>query len=227
VNRPEPRKRVIFFGDSVCHGQYVSVERVFVARLATYHNGHVVPPVVVENRSINGNTTRQGLERLSYDVTSHRPDFVYVQFGLNDCNIWQTDFGEPRVALEAYRANLTEIVRKVRAAGTRRVMLATNHPCRLGDAYEERLRAYNEVVRAVAAGVETALFDVRAASEPFDPDVMLLADGIHLSEDGHEFYFEALRPLFMAELDRLAGGKEEDDARDTAPPAVGRSPVAP
>lgn len=197
------RKRVIFFGDSICHGQHVSVEKIFVARLAAHYHRHHAPAVIVENRSNSGNTTRQALERLSYDVTSHAPDFVYVQFGLNDCNVWATDFGEPRVTLPAYEANLREIVSKVRAASARRVVLATNHECRLDGAYEARLLEYNEAVRSVSRDMQATLFDVRTASRPFRPEAMLLPDGIHLSEAGHEFYFESLKDLFVAEVAAL------------------------
>lgn len=197
------RKRVIFFGDSICHGQHVSVERIFVARLAAHYHRLHAPAILVENRSINGNTTRQALERLSYDVTSQAPDLVFVQFGLNDCNVWATDFGQPRVTLRAYDANLREIVAKIRAASAPRIVLATNHECRLGGPYEARLLEYNETVRSVARDAQATLFDVRAASPPFLPDDMLLADGIHLSEAGHEFYFEALRDLFVAEVAAL------------------------
>jgi len=223
--RAHPSKRIIFFGDSICHGQHVSVERIFVARLAAYYNSHVVPPILVENRSINGNTTRQGLERLSYDVTSHRPDLVYVQFGLNDCNVWQTDFGQPRVAPDAYRGNLAEIVAKLSSAGTSRVIMATNHPCVLGEEYEKRLLAYNDIVRDVARLTGAALFDLHAVAPPFQTETMLCADGIHLSEEGHQYYFEALRPLFMTEVGRISGDAAVPP--EAAAPAGYRSPVAP
>lgn len=211
----EGRKRVIFFGDSICHGQHVSLERTFVARLAAYYNGHVVPPIVVENRSINGNTTRQALERLSYDVTSHAPDLVYVQFGLNDCNVWQTDFGRPRVAPAAYRGNLVEIVEKIRAAGTRTVIVATNHPCALGEEYESRLVRYNQLACDAARETGALLFDTRRVARPFDTAAMLYPDGIHLSEAGHDFYFDMLRPVFMAEVSRLSDALEPQGTRES------------
>jgi acyl-CoA thioesterase-1 len=206
-------KRITFFGDSICHGQHISVADIFVARLSAHCGRHYPSPVIVENRSINGNTTRQALERLSFDVTSNAPDLVYVQFGLNDCNVWATDFGEPRVSLAAYDANLREIVRKLRAAGAATVILATNHECRLGAEYETRLLQYNEAVRTLSRELGTGLFDVRAAPRPFDPQAMLLQDGIHLSEAGHIFYFEALKDMFVAAVSALP-------ARATAAGAV-------
>lgn len=202
---------LIFFGDSICHGQRVSVDRVFVTHLAAHLNSRFEAGVLVENRSINGNTTRQALERLAYDVTSHAPDLVYVQFGLNDCNVWATDFDEPRVGLDAYAGNLREIIAKLRAAGVSRVMLATNHACLLGEAYEQRLLAYNDAVRRVSRETFATLVDVRAAVPGFDPSAMLMADGIHLAEAGHRFYFELLKDRMAAEVEKLlasAAGEE-------------------
>lgn len=165
--------------------------------------------VLVESRSINGNTTRQALERLSYDVTSHHPDAVYVQFGINDCNCWATDFGDCRVSVDAYRANLAEIVTKCRTAGTRRVILGTNHACRLGPEYSARLDQYNGVARSVATALGLALVDV-ARVWPGDSD-LLVPDGVHLSEKGHDFYYALLRPVLLEQVGEamspeLAGG---------------------
>jgi lysophospholipase L1-like esterase len=192
------QKRLIFFGDSICHGQHVSIDKIFVTLLAVHLNTRSRPPVLVENRSVNGNTTRQALERLSYDVSSHRPQVVYVQFGYNDCHLWATDNGEPRVALPAFHGNLLEIVAKLRAAGTSTVLLATNTPTRKPADYEARVHTYNDAVRETAHATGSQLLDL-AVAPGHDPETMLLADGLHLSETGHRFYFEQLRePLERA-----------------------------
>lgn len=194
---PQPSGRFIFFGDSICHGQHVSVDQTFVNRLARDLQEQI-PNLLVESRSINGNTTRQALERMSYDVTSHHPDAVYVQFGINDANAWATDFGECRVSLDAYRANLAEIIMKSRAAGARRVILGTNHACRLGPEYSARLDRYNDAVRSVASEFGPALVDV-AKAWPGDPG-LLLTDGVHLSKPGHDFYYALLRAVLLDQV---------------------------
>lgn len=207
---PQSSGRFIFFGDSICHGQHVSVDQTFVHRLARDLQEQT-PNLLVESRSINGNTTRQALERMSYDVTSHHPDAVYVQFGINDANVWATDFGECRVSLDAYRANLAEIVAKSRSAGARRVILGTNHPCRLGAEYSARLDRYNDAARSVAAELGLALVDV-ARAWPGDPG-LILPDGVHLSKPGHDFYYALLKPVI---LDQVGQAVRESS---TAPPA--------
>ena len=42
------------------------------------------------------------------------PDVMTLQFGLNDCNCWETDRGLPRVSEEAFRANLIEMIERAR-----------------------------------------------------------------------------------------------------------------
>jgi lysophospholipase L1-like esterase len=188
--------RFVFFGDSICHGQHVSIDSIFATRVARDLRDRY-PGLIVENRSINGNTTRQALERLSYDATSHHPDAVYVQFGINDCNVWATDFGESRVSLDAYRANLAEIIAKCRAAGARRVLLGTNHACRLGPEYSARLDRYNESVRTLASSLGVRLVDIAGAWSGHD---LLLEDGVHLSQAGHDLYYGLLRPIILEEV---------------------------
>ena len=62
--------------------------------------------IVVANASVNGTTTRQALERMGYEVQSHGVDVLIVQFGMNDCNFWETDRGLPRVSPEAFAGRL-------------------------------------------------------------------------------------------------------------------------
>ena len=124
--RSRPPVRVIFFGDSVCVGQGVSLYHGWVTRTAQLLDElsqAAGREVIVINASINGNTTRQALERMPYDVQSHGADVMIVQFGLNDCNHWLTDHGLPRVSTDAYAANLKEIVRRGRRFGAHTVFL--------------------------------------------------------------------------------------------------------
>src|SRR6185437_14172947 len=99
--------RVTFFGDSICVGQGVSIYRGWVTRLAEELDTHcnVRAKLIVTNASVNGRTTRQALEDMPYNVQGHGVDLIVIQFGLNDCNYWLTDRGNPRVSLEAFKAN--------------------------------------------------------------------------------------------------------------------------
>jgi len=63
--------------------------------------------------------------------------------------------------------------------------------------YDESNRQYNAIVRKVAADMDDVLFiDVEAAYDAFTQGLrdnlqkMLLADALHLSRAGHDFYFD-------------------------------------
>lgn len=210
--------RIVFFGDSICFGQGVSLHKGWVTRISAEVSALAADlgrDLLVVNASVNGNTTRQALERMPYDVQSHGVDVLLVQFGMNDCNYWQTDRGNARVSLPAFTANLAEIIARGRSFGARRVLVNTNHPTGRDRepmpsttlTYEDSNQAYNEAIRAVVAAhdAETVrLNDVAAAFAQTTGDDrqalerLLLPDALHPSEEGHDLYFRTVEPAVRA-----------------------------
>lgn len=210
--------RIVFFGDSICVGQGVSLPRGWVSQVAAHIDAQRPPGsnLIVVNASVNGDTTRLALERMPYDVQSHGVSLLIVQFGMNDCNYWLTDHGVPRVSLKAFASNLEEIITRGFIFGARKVFLNTNHPT-LRDhdilpdtttTYEASNRRYNQAIREVAGGFDgrVVLNDVEAA---FDRATrgdrnrlgeLLLDDDLHLSVSGHEIYFELIMPRLIETL---------------------------
>lgn len=205
-------RRIVFFGDSICVGQGVSIQRGWVSRVAAHIDvmQPTEPELIVVNASVNGNTTRQALERMPYDVQSHGVVLLFVQFGMNDCNYWLSDRGLPRVSPRAFAANLEEIVRRGFVFGAHKVFLHTNHPtlrdtetvAHTATTYEANNRGYNAIIRAVAAQFDERLVlnDVEAAFDTFTRGdrarlaELLLDDGLHPSVRGHDIYFELIMP---------------------------------
>jgi len=213
--------RFAIFGDSICVGQHVSPHRTWAVRLAARIEAALAPhPVVVLNPSINGDITRRALERMPFDIQASGVDAILIQFGLNDSNRWESDRGLPRVSEAAFAANLGEIVARARAFGARRVLLNTNHPTTRdaaplphSDVTQEACnRRYNEIVRAVAGeDREIVLTDMEAAFRRHIADrgvalaSLLLPDGLHLSEAGHDVYLAALEGPATAAAKALRG----------------------
>jgi lysophospholipase L1-like esterase len=152
------------------------------------------------NPSVSGNTTRQALERMAYDVQAHEPDVLVIQFGMNDCNEWQTDRGLPRVSLPAFRANLAEMVERARRFGARSVFLDTNHPSTKSDAYAAANRRYNAAIRLVAEETGATLVDMERAADGKNIAELLMPDGVHLARAGHDLYFQTMYPRIDAVL---------------------------
>lgn len=212
-------KRFVFFGDSICVGQGVSIHKGWVPRIAASITDAIGDDadLVVVNASVNGNTTRQALERMPYDVQSHGVDILLVQFGMNDCNYWATDNGGPRVSRRAFEANLEEIIQRGRRFGASKVFLNTNHPTSRTTevmkptqlTYQQSNAEYNEAIRAVAERLgDIHLFDVEKhfweviETRQLKVEDCLLSDGLHLSELGHDIYYELLSAPLMAAVEQ-------------------------
>lgn len=200
---------VLFFGDSICNGQGIAIHRGWVTRLSQSLSDLARlsgENVVVINASVNGRTTRQALETMPYEVQKQAPQVLIVQFGMNDCNIWESDRGNPRVSPLAFEANLLEIISRGRAFGARAIYLNTNHPtgrdqtplphCTVS--YEAQNRLYNSIIRKVArvAGSDVHFNDIEAVFHKTiggDRQQLLrfvMPDLLHLSEEGHDLYYD-------------------------------------
>ena len=177
-----------FFGDSICFGQYVSVEKTWVCKTAAYFNRQCEKYVFM-NPSVPGNTTRDALNRFSYDVLSRNPDCIYMQFGMNDCNIWETVNGMERVPKASFAANLKELYDSAIAQGVKTVIFGTNHPSAKNAEYDLRNAEYNEITRAFCRVYNIRIIDNEKDWETLDHVPLLLPDGIHLNELGHDYYY--------------------------------------
>ena len=202
--------RLFFFGDSICFGQGVSLHKGWIPRISAQLSEiseKTGRDILVVNTSVNGRTTRQALENMPYEVQSHNPDILLVQFGMNDCNYWETDRGNPRVSHKAFAANLEEIISRAFSFGAKKVFLNTNHPTtRTSEklphtnlTYQQSNEAYNRIIREVATsyGQKVILNDVEQAfkekiSAGRSASDFVLSDRLHLSEEGHDLYFETV-----------------------------------
>ena len=216
--------KIFFFGDSICFGQGVSIHKGWVSKIA-----HKLDELssnlnnrqfLLSNNSINGNTTRLALERMPYEVQSHRPEIVLTQFGMNDCNYWETDNGCPRVSLDSFKANMMEIVTRAFLNGSKIVIINTNHPTlkhnqmkNTSITYEDSNQFYNQAIRDVFKKIESTylgkvfLNDVEAK---FREEIihtplsnLVLPDCLHLSERGHAIYFDTVFPTILRSIELL------------------------
>lgn len=215
--------RLYFFGDSICVGQHVSIHRGWVPRLSAWLEEQAPDwrlDVSVTNAAVNGRTTRQALEDMPYQVQSHRPELLLVQFGMNDCNYWKSDAGLPRVSLRAFQANLEEIAERGLAAGARCVILQTNHPTPRDvetfpfteTTYQQSNRRYNEAIREVADRLDSSVvrlndiesqFDAQLAEKGLGPQDIVLDDLLHLNVLGHDLYYDMARPVIESAIEEF------------------------
>ena len=213
--------RVVHMGDSITEGQYIDPSVRWTSLIARRLADTFGEDAFVSlNRGISGETTRMGLERYPRDVQQAEPDLMTLQFGLNDCNCWDTDRGVARVSEAAFTANLVEMIDRARVFGARRIIIATNHRTlrRLvlpsGEVFEDASARYSELVRGVAEQTAVVLCDMRQAFERFSDaelDKLLLPfpDHLHLSPEGHEVYADAIWPAIESAMASLVSGAHD------------------
>jgi lysophospholipase L1-like esterase len=203
--------KIVFFGDSITEGQYVDPSlrwtKIVGERLRSYFAAGT--EIRSFNKGISGQTTRQALERYPADVQDIVPDFLTIQFGLNDSNCWESDGGCNRVSPLAFQANLLEMIDRARQFGVTRIAVCTNHRTLRDDAMisgmslEASNSMYNKLIREVSQESGIDLFD---AAETFhkgqDLKSLLLPapDKLHLSEVGHRRYASLMSDFLLEKL---------------------------
>jgi lysophospholipase L1-like esterase len=184
-----------FLGDSICYGQYISVEKTWVYKFADWLNTeseYSTRNYTILNSSIIGNTTRDSLNRAYHEVFMRYPKVVYIQYGLNDCNQWDTENGLNRVMPKTFEANLEELIIRTKSAGALPI-IGTNHCSNKNIDYDIRNSQYNNIIRTVANYNNIQCIDHESVWKTVDHVKFLLDDGIHLNECGHDLYFETIK----------------------------------
>ena len=180
--------RVVCVGDSITFGQHLPPDVLpWPARMGA------------EGRGVCGETSRQALERFPRDVQDDPADVTVLQFGHNDANRWASDGGLPRVSLEAFRANLAEMILRCRAFDTPPVLCSIT-PTRKTREFDRDVHYYSAEVSRVAHSLKVPLVDVRQAFVDGDLDELLMDDGIHLTEAGHDLYAATVSAVVGAKV---------------------------
>jgi lysophospholipase L1-like esterase len=210
--RSQPKTlKVVAFGDSVTRGaregvtEYQTFRHLLQERLTAQGL-----PIEVINAGVGGDNTVSALARLDSDVLAEKPAAAIVMFGINDAAMVDggpTARTEPRVPLDAYRANLRTIVRRLQTAGIK-VLLCTPTPMSrkylyqsIG-AYAEHedinylLTRYAAAAREVAGETGVPMVDLYALFTSRPDGLDLIEDGNHPYAKGHLVIADALeRPL--------------------------------
>jgi len=162
------------------------------------------------------------MSRFDRDVLDHNPNLVIFMFGMNDSAVdnWKSPPATgPRVSLEDFVANLTTMIRTLKARGAQ-VILVTPNPRRWGPEYVKLYGKapydvndpmgfnylhtdYVQAVRDLAAKEGAALVDLyrlcfayhEAPGQAMDA---LMTDGVHLNDEGQRLLAEALLRVIVA-----------------------------
>lgn len=179
---------VLVLGDSISAAHGVASEEGWVGllreRLARegYRYG-------VVNASVGGDTTSGGVARLPQTLERHRPEIVVIELGGND--------GLRGLPLDAMEANLFEMIRLARDAGSRPLLVGIRLPPNYGPAYVDRFVA---VYRRVAEQADVPLVP-RLLQGVGERREWMQPDGIHPNADGHAQILDNIWPTLERMLD--------------------------
>ena len=202
------RTRVALFGDSITVGQFVPLHQTWPQRLsrmlaeASRQPGQ--PDWCVSVCAVNGRTSREALLDMPYHIQSQDIDILFIQFGLNDCNKWPSDFGCPRVSVNSFRANIEEMIDRAQASGIRATYIMTPHGTlrtqpwthQPQSSLETERQTYAQAIRSIKSSrtndASLLLLDIETelsiAGLSTSQTVLPLPDGLHLNYAGHNAY---------------------------------------
>lgn len=197
-------QKIAFLGDSITQGGQGHAlgycQMVISGLKANGVNATLIPA------GISGHKSNDMLARLQKDVIDKKPDWMTLSCGVND--VWH---GERGVPLDKYKENITAIVDQATAAGIK-VMILTS--TMIGEdqpnANNQKLVAYNDFLRALAAERKLPLADLNAdmqqAIKEFGPHQgnLLTGDGVHMACAGNVMMASGVLKAFGLGTDGLA-----------------------
>ena len=145
-------------------------------------------PAVKIAAGISGHKSDNMRGRLQKDVLDKNPQWMTLSCGVND--VWHGARGVP---LDAYKANISNILDRCAESGVTVVILtATMIGENPDNDNNKKLAAYNDFLRQEAAARKLPLADLNAQMQEllktYPPEVKgnkLTADGVHMAWDGN------------------------------------------
>jgi acyl-CoA thioesterase-1 len=137
TSEPDGRPAIVAFGDSLTAGHGVEPGQSYPDCLQRLIDAKKLPYQVI-NAGLSGDTTSGGLVRLE-GVIGYKPRVVILEFGGND--------GLRGLPLDTTRANLEEMIVKLKAAGAEVVLAGMTLPPNYGPEY---IAKFEQIYRDLA-----------------------------------------------------------------------------
>jgi acyl-CoA thioesterase-1 len=178
----DARPVIVTFGDSLTQGVSGKSYPAFLQDLLD-QGGFSYR---VDNQGVSGDTSTDGLARIE-NVVAAKPALVVLEFGGND--------GLRGVPVETTRANLDQMLARLKSAGISVVLAGITLPPNYGPDYVKPFTAlYPDLARKYKLRYLPFLL-----IHVYDKPGMMRPDGIHPTEDGNRIVardvFDLIRPL--------------------------------
>lgn len=166
----DSRPVIVVFGDSISAGFGLDTGQSFPDLLQRDLDGRGFH-YRVSNMGISGDTTQDGLARLSLAI-AEKPAIVLLELGGND--------GLRGVPISVTQQNLAEMIEALQKSGAQVVLAGMTLPPNYGAEY---IRKFDAVYRDLAAKYKVALIPFLLEGVGGDPRYMQ-RDGLHPNADG-------------------------------------------
>jgi lysophospholipase L1-like esterase len=203
---------IVTFGNSTTAPRK-GINKVYAIRL-----GEILKEKGIDNKVINAGVPgshsgsiidndffkiTHGLDRFDTAVLRYDPDWVTINFGLNDS--WQDKGvnGASRISVSKYRQNLTFYIDKIREKKGNVILLTPNPIGKKFDGFHKTtLKKYLKVTRKLSRKEKVPLIDTwklfyRYVKERHEELDTLLLDGIHPGDTGHELIAKAIAKIIL------------------------------
>ena len=171
-SRPDPRPVIVAFGDSLSAGFGAEPGQSFPDFLQRDLDAAGLKWRVM-NLGVSGNTTTDGLSRLS-EVLAYKPRVTIVEFGGND--------GLRGLPIATTRANLERIIQMLQGAGSKVLLAGMTLPPNYGPDY---IQPFQQIYLDLAAKYKLARIPFLLEDVAIHPNLMQ-QDGIHPTAQGNE-----------------------------------------
>lgn len=178
-------KTVMIYGDSLSAAYGLSVREGWVHLLS-----EEMGQVRVINRSLSGETTYGGLQRLERILRQQPPDVFVLALGAND--------GLRGLPMQKTEENLRAMLQLARAAGAKTVILGIQLPPNFGAHLN---RGYEEMFRRLARQTQSGLVPFMLESFALDTRYFQ-ADRIHPTAEAQPLILKTVRPAIVAALQK-------------------------
>lgn len=181
--------RIVTFGDSLTSGYLLAPDEGFTAQLERALRARGLD-VSVDNASVAGDTTAQGLARLDWSMPS-KVDAVIVELGAND--------GLRALSTGQIESNLDAILARLEARRVPILLAGMRAPRNLGADYDE---AFDALFPRVASRHLAVYYPFFLDGVVGDPSLNL-PDGLHPNSKGIGIIVERITPKVEELLSRV------------------------
>lgn len=182
----EPKKRMVFLGDSLTEGYGVAQSKAYPALLQNKFDEEKKNWIVV-NAGVSGSTTASALPRLQWQL-KNKTDIVIIALGAND--------GLRGLKIEDSEKNLAKAIDFAKSKNVKVLLAGIMVPPNYGKEYGDRFaKMYVNLSKKHKVKLLPFLLkDVGGVTN------MNLADGIHPNEKGHEVMAKTVYEFIKGEL---------------------------